>query len=146
MSIRGCHSIWFIDSSQFVLFVQMQKNVQIRLKITDLRPNHYDQPTKGLKYRPPLRMFRAMEAAVMRTQRAMAIKSVPLNGRAEYQVRFRFFPKPLSSMAFAMRSILSMLEIISGNSIMTAFFSLSIFDHPCKELMALGARIAGRKK
>ena len=29
---------------------------------------------------------------------------------------------------------------------MTAFFSLSIFDHPCKELMALGARIAGAKK
>ena len=69
-----------------------------------------------------------MEAAVMRTQRAMAIKSVPLNGRAEYQVRFRFFPKPLSSMAFAMRSILSMLEMISGNSIMTAFYSLLIRD------------------
>ena len=54
----------------------------------------------------------------------MAIQSPLLKGREEYQVLFLFFPKPLNSIAFAMTSILSIEETISGNSRVAAHFSL----------------------
>ena len=79
---------------------------------------------------------------MMATDDAMARISPVLKGREEYQVRFLFFPKPLSSMALAMTSILSMDDTIRGNRRVAAHFSLFMrpsFSAP--DLWPAGLRI-----
>ena len=68
--------------------------------------------------------FRAMDRARRRMEKRIAIQSPFLKGLEEYQVRFLFLPKPLSSMAAATISILSMEETIRGKRSVAAHLSL----------------------
>ena len=68
----------------------------------------------------PLLKFDHIESAKSSAQNTMLRTSRFVKGLAMYQVLFLFFPKPLSSMALEMVSILSMLIMIIGISIADA--------------------------
>ena len=77
---------------------------------------------QGLQKRVPRLTFDQIESASSRAQSTMLMISFAVKGLAMYQVLFLLLPKPLSSMALDMVSILSMLITISGMSIDAADF------------------------